>query len=381
MRMLFICSAKSSAYRKSYPHRIVQLERHCRKLGADASLLFLGDLFFASPTLIQPLSFPFVLRQIREFDVIHAGGSGGAYFVAAIKSFLRQGTLVVYDVHGDAIAESRLQAKGLLDLVGHFNAFQMRFAEYFGVKSADCFITATSRLKQRLLARNNNIEGDNVEVILNGVNIDSFKPLKDKIAHENKFTVTYAGSFYKYQGINNLIQAAENLTREDILFKFIGFRSGDSKIKEQIRDKLGKKALLLDWLPKTDLQEELQKSDVLIIPADASTREQAENRVLAFPTKFAEFLALAKPVIVTRIDETSKIVERFDCGFVCEPTAESIAETIRKAKETPQKTLVLKGLNGRRFAEAELDINLICKKYLKFLSRILEKRSSRNRYI
>jgi glycosyltransferase involved in cell wall biosynthesis len=95
------------------------------------------------------------------------------------------------------------------------------------------------------------------------------------------------------------------------------------------------------------------------------------NRAI-FPSKFAEFLALAKPVIVTRIDETASIVERFDCGFVCEPTAESMAETILKAKGTPKKVLHLKGYNGRQFAETELDINLICKKYLQFLDRIMK---------
>jgi cellulose synthase/poly-beta-1,6-N-acetylglucosamine synthase-like glycosyltransferase len=38
------------------------------------------------------------------------------------------------------------------------------------------------------------------------------------------------------------------------------------------------------------------------------------------------------------------------------------------------ETLLLKGLNGRRLAEAELDTNLICKKYLQFLNRVLKKR-------
>jgi glycosyltransferase involved in cell wall biosynthesis len=85
-------------------------------------------------------------------------------------------------------------------------------------------------------------------------------------------------------------------------------------------------------------------------------------------------LALAKPVIVTSIDETSIIVERFDCGFVCKPTAESFAEAILNAKDSPKNVLNLKGYNGRRFAEAELDINSICKKYLRFIEKLLKQR-------
>ena len=77
---------------------------------------------------------------------------------------------------------------------------------------------------------------------------------------------------------------------------------------------------------------------------------------------------------------TASIVEGFDCGFVCEPTPESIAETILKAKETPKKVFLMKGRNGRRFAEAELDINSICKKYLQFLGNLLKQRDSKRVY-
>ena len=73
-------------------------------------------------------------------------------------------------------------------------------------------------------------------------------------------------------------------------------------------------------------------------------------------------------------------LKRFDCGFVCEPTAESIAETILKAKETPKKVFLMKGYNGRRFAEAELDINSICKKYLQFLGKLLNQRDTKRVY-
>ena len=71
---------------------------------------------------------------------------------------------------------------------------------------------------------------------------------------------------------------------------------------------------------------------MLVIPADSSNRKQSDNRSAVFVTKFAEFLAIAKPVIATRLDIISRIVETYDCGFVCEANAESIAESIREAR-------------------------------------------------
>ena len=377
MKILFVCSSKSSSVgHSSYTHRVIQIERYCRKLGADTDLLFLGDLFFSSPTLVQPLNLPFVLRFLRKFDIIHAGSCGPAYFLALVKPLIAPNTLVVYDVHGDVYTESRLASKGPLDLAGYFSGWQMRFAEYFAFNGADYFIAASRRIKQRLLARKKRIKTEDIEVVLNGVDLETFQPQKIKPDMQTRsFVVTYAGSFRPWQGIENLVRAAEILADEDVQFKLIGFGKDDSLVKEDIRKRLGEKANLIDWLPKTALIVALQESDVLIVPADASSSKQSKSRVATYATKIAEFIAIAKPIIVTRLEEAAELIERFDCGFVCEPTADSIADTIRKAKETPREVLIKKGLNGRRCAEAELDMNSICKGYLGFLRRILEARS------
>lgn len=376
MRMLFVLSSKSMTSDAS-THRILNIERHCRKLGADTSLLYLGDFFFSSPVLIQPLSLPSIFPRLKGFDVVHAGGFGAAYFLVVAKPLIGRNTLAVYDIHSDILTESRLIGKGRLDFAGHFTTFEMLLMEYVAIDGTDYFIAASDGVKQRLLDRKPLIRSKDVEVILNGVDLEEFVPQRENApnSHSDSFTVTYAGSFSSYEGVGSLIRAAEMLRDEDVRFKLIGFRKDDLEIKKETRKRLRDKALLLDWMPRNQLLPELQKSDILVIPADASTREQSENRAVAFPTKFAEFLALAKPVIVTKLDMTSKIVEKFDCGFVCEPTAESIAETIRRAKRTSREVLLMKGRNGRRFAEAELDINLICKKYLKFLNRILRERA------
>jgi glycosyltransferase involved in cell wall biosynthesis len=368
MRILFVALESKNTPSNAYNQRIFNNEKHCRKLGADTSILFLRDLLFHSPALIQALNIPFVLRYLRQFDVIIAEAAGSAYFVALAKPLLRNESVLVYDVHNDALAECRLMRKGRFDIAGYFIEFEMRLLEYVGFNGIDYFSVASPGLKQRLLSRNRIIKYEHVEVILNGVNLESFRSRGEIVdsSYENCFTVTYAGTYVKYQGIENLIKAAEILHSRDVHFKFLGFRKEDLKIKQEILNRLKEKATILDWLPKSELLFELKKSDILIIPSMAGCKRAI------FPSKFAEFLALAKPVIVTRIDETSNIVERFDCGFVCEPTAESIAKTILKAKETPKKVLLLKGYNGRRFAEAQLDINSICKKYLQFLDRIMK---------
>ena len=174
MRILFVSLQSKNTTSNAYNQRIFNNERHCRQLGADTSLLFLGDLLFHSPVLLQPLNIPFILRYLRQFDVVIAEAAGSAYFLALAKPLLRTDTLLVYDVHNDALAECRLIRKGRFDLAGYFIEFEMRLLEYVGFNGIDYFSVASPGLKQRLLSRNRRIRDENIEVILNGVDLESF---------------------------------------------------------------------------------------------------------------------------------------------------------------------------------------------------------------
>jgi len=350
-------------------HRVIQLEKQARKLGVETSLLFLGDCSFGSPTVIQPLNIPFILKHVRDFDVIHAGASGPACVMGIMKPLMKSGTLIVYDVHGDVMAETHLTMSRGRGLAARLNALQIIATDSVAVRRADYFLAASNGVKQSLLARG--IGDETIEVIPNGVDLGLFDCERTASDEPSPrfFTVTYAGSFLPWHGVHTLIASAQALRNDDIKFKIIGFRERDSKLRETIRIKLGKRVDLMGWLPQDELISHLKKSDVLIIPADACSRRV---RQAAFPTKFAEYLALGKPVIVTRVDEVSELVEGFDCGFVCQPTPESLADTIRQARDTPEAILLKKGMNGRRLAEAQLDVSLIGKRYVAFLKRIVE---------
>lgn len=369
MRILFISSIKPKTA-PAYEHRVSSIEDQCRKLGANTSRLSLWKLFFGCPVLIQPLNIPFILGFLRNFDVLVAEGSGPACTLVLAKSLLRADTLLVYDMHNDYLAESRLLKKTRFDLIGSFMKFETLLMEYIGFNGFTYFLAASPGLKQRILDRKHSIKTDNVEVILNGVDLKLFTPQENYFnTNENCFTVAYAGSYPNYQGIENLVKAAEILLHagEAVHFKFMGFRKNELSIKKNIENRLKDKVTCLERLPKDKLISELHKTDVLISPSASDS-----GRAI-FPVKFGEYLALAKPVIVTCIDETSEIVNRIDCGFVCEPTAESIASAILKAKRTPKKVLHLKGNNGRKFAETELDIKIVCRILLRFLSKLKQK--------
>ncbi len=167
---------------------------------------------------------------------------------------------------------------------------------------------------------------------------------------------------------------------ENIKFKMLGFKAYDSTLKAEIKNLLKNKVELIDFQTRTkdgqphSFVQELSKSAVLVIPRYYDTkipRYCDPNYVRStfgwLPTKFAEYISMGRPVIVTTLDISSEFVEKYDCGFVCDPTPESIAETILKARETPSSELNKKGVNGRKLAEKEFDIQVIVKRYLNLL--------------
>jgi glycosyltransferase involved in cell wall biosynthesis len=200
------------------------------------------------------------------------------------------------------------------------------------------------------------IQPNQTAVVRNGVDLSRFQPQGG--SGDCGFTVAYAGGFQIWQGIENLVEAAERIADPLIKVKVIGFTPGDAALKRNLGQRLGKRAVLLDRMSQQQLIRELSSSDVLIIPRPASPVVK-----VAFPTKFAEYLALGKPVIVCEVDETAKLVRQHHCGFVALPNPDSIAQTINLARQTNVDRLRTMGANGRQLAEHEFSWDVIGERY------------------
>lgn len=350
----------------SYAFRIDKFAEYFSNNNFTTKSIYLKDCTFNTPSLIFPMNIPFLLKLLRRFDIVHAGNTPCAYFMKISSKFKKQ--KYIYDVHGDFIQEALLDINRY-SLFDNFLLFQSSAMEYLASRS-DYFVVCSEPLKQRYIDLG--IEPDNIEVIRNGVDVNLFKPFEPEDVcdlESERFVVTYAGGFQKWQGIENLLDAAK-IIREysEISIRIIGFKESDSSFKQKIVNELGNMVQVIDALPRKGLISYLNTSDILIIPRDDHPAINA-----AFPTKFAEYIAIGKPVIVTRVDETANLVKKYDCGFVCDPNSQSIAETILLAKNLSRDKLVRKGKNARLLAESMFDQNVINENYYNFISDILLK--------
>lgn len=356
MKVLFVSSLSSKYTHKnsSYMQRLHTLKSGLTKLGVETDLICLGDYNFGKPAILSPLTF-LKIKNINDYDFIHAGGLGAAYALSIFKKFYNFKPKLIYDVHGDVIAESKLLKKGFIDIPTFYKVTQARIMEFFALRKSDFFITCSKPLKKFYISKG--ITPKKIEIIYNSVDVEIFKP-EDIEKHFNKFIVTYAGGFQCYQGIELLISAAEKIEDKSILFQIIGFREENKVLKNQIKTRLGDRVNLIDALSRKKLVHYLNMSDILVIPR---TKHRALE--MAFPTKFAEFISTGKPVLLTDVAEVSELVKRFDCGYVCEPSYDSLAESIIKMKGLSNCQLVFMGKNGRKVAENCFDKTKICNNY------------------
>jgi glycosyltransferase involved in cell wall biosynthesis len=297
--------------------------------------------------------------MLQGYDVIHAGNALAAYPLFFFRKHIA--ATVVHDMHGHSseyrmkLTSERHRSKTA------FLYLQSLILEEVTIHRADYHLVVSRPLRQKLLSHG--IPAGRTLLLRNGVDTELFNPASD--SNNSSFTVCYAGDFQAWQGIDMLIEAYRLCRDLDAKFKIIGFRqtADDLRWKEKIQKILQPHVELVDRLPQKELIGHLNGADLLVIPRRRHTATE-----VAMPTKFAEYIALSKPVIVTDVDETARFVRRHRCGLVSSPTASGLAHTIRRARSLGKERLRDMGCRGRRLAESTFSWEVICRTYFDFLA-------------
>lgn len=363
MKILFVSRTRSDK-KNALNHRLKMLAGGLKRLGHRTDLLYLGDHVRTNPPIISPVGFEKMLPRCRGYDIIHAGTAFGGFSLCLFKRHLQ--APLIHDMHGDGTGEMLMKVRfqsGRLKTA--FWVLQNSIMEEVVIHRADYHLVVSRPLRKLLLSHG--VTRDRVALVRNGVDVDRFRPAER--TGDDPFTVCYAGDFQVWQGVGLLTKALQRLDREDIRFNFIGFRctSQDQARKERLKRLLGSRVRLIDRLPQEELIDHLRRADLLVLP-----RPRHRATVVAMPTKFAEYLALGKAVLVTEVDETARFVRRHHCGLVSPPTAAGLAEGILQAHRAGRKALETMGRRGRRLVEESFSWEVICKQYERFLIRIVE---------
>jgi glycosyltransferase involved in cell wall biosynthesis len=310
------------------------------KRSIDCDFLYMKDTFLLFKQTTASLFMPLWAKTLGKYDFIYTGCEGAGQAMFFSRPFVRGP--IIYDMHGDILAQSALQRQ--YESAGRMTSPspRVRMVSKMAGACADYLITVCKPHLEALVR-----EGwpkDRVGIVRNGVDLDLFRQLT--FPERPEFTFGYAGAFQYWQCMDNLIEAFERVRNPDIRLLLVGFEAGDQAIKNRFAERFGDRVKLLDRTDRLSLMNMLRSVGVFIIPR--INHPALRN---AFPTKFAEFAAMGRPVMVNDVDETANFVRQYDCGFVSDPDPANMAEAMEAVAKVPAETLFDMGNRARKMAE------------------------------
>lgn len=187
--------------------------------------------------------------------------------------------------------------------------------------------------------------------IPNGTMTDIFHPkrtdkdLRVRLGLNGKLVVTFAGTHGIAQGLPAVIEAARLLgERSDIVFFFIGEGPVKAHLIRLARAYALKNLIFHAQVPLEQIAPYLNMSDILLVPLK---NDEVFNSFI--PSKMFDFMACAKPVLLSVPGEAKAILEKARAGLSIKPgDPRALAEGILNLAEDEKLRRNL-GKNGRKF--------------------------------
>jgi glycosyltransferase involved in cell wall biosynthesis len=180
-----------------------------------------------------------------------------------------------------------------------------------------CSISATEYLKRF---------NKNVVSVYGGVNLNLFNPEVKAEKYfersENDIMVGYAGDARKWQGLPFLFEAFETLVEKHPQFKLVILTSEENRKFPQ-----KKYIQIVGALPHDKVACFTAGCDILVLP-----RIHSRVNELTYPSKFMEYMAMGKAVVVSRTSDMHKIIVDGESGLLHDPEdKEGFIEAMEKA--------------------------------------------------
>lgn len=170
--------------------------------------------------------------------------------------------------------------------------------------------------------------------------------------------IFHAGSLFEQKdGILGMIEAFGKAVRKlSMPIRFVSTGSFDkSPHKEEIirlikQYQLNDKLVFTGYLSDSELRDYLSKASLVII-----NKYNTQQNNYCFSTKLGEYLAAAKPVIITNVGEAMNWLTNVESAYIVEPEdTDALAESIIRVFTTPEEARKI-GLEGQIVCRRSFD--------------------------
>lgn len=224
-----------------------------------------------------------------------------------------------------------------------------------GVLDHSDFILSDTDRHLNYTSQEFNIKKEKMDTIYVGTNEQLFKPLNDKTDKSKDFIVFFYGNFLQLHGLDYILGAAELLkTKTDIKFVIVGGANRKKQLEDFLK-KLKKMRLNnvqhISWINFEEIPKYVGRAN-LCLGGPFGNSPQAKNVITG---KTYQFLAMAAPTVVGKIDEQTGFLDKRNCLVVKQGSALEIARTIEWAYKNTDKLRII-GLNGRKLYDHNFSI-------------------------
>lgn len=280
---------------------------------------------------------------------------------------------LIVEVNGDSYGQQEAAGASRLKLA------LIRWIDRINLTSADRVIPITRGL-QRMVHTRYGIPLEKTAVVGSGSNVELFKPEDPQRCRQELGLdpagpyVGFVGSFFRYQGIDTLIEAAPAILERvpDARFLIVG----DGVMREPWLEKVKERGLHSAFrfpgrVPYVDAAHYINAMDVCVAPFVSARGETS-------PLKLFDYLACGKPVVVGDIPPVRELIGE-SRGIVGVPPEDpkALAEAIVELLADPERQRRL-GERGRAFVVADHSWGSIARKVASLCRQAIEARTKRS---
>ncbi len=245
-------------------------------------------------------------------------------------------------------------------------------------KSASKIATVNEETKDLILRNNSFLDSKKLDVVFNGVDVESFDKLVEKKAkfsvnkNSNEIMFAYLGTIGEQQSILTFGQAIKLVSKRapDIRFIIIGDGSKKESLVDALKD-----------LKNVQIEGSMKYEEVLPIlkNIDVGLVLVRKSRYLdnTYPVKSFDYMAAGKPILVSGSLAMKSLIDKEKFGFwVPAEEPEALASKIVEISKMPKETLEEMGNRGRKLVEGQFNREKQAQKLEKILKEIVKKREN-----
>lgn len=185
---------------------------------------------------------------------------------------------------------------------------------------------------------------DKAKLVTWGVNTSIFNPkvpgneIRKRYGIGDKQTVLFVGSFAGWHGLDDLIQASNIIAKEKPEVKFLVVGGGKKHpnyrhVIEEVRNRnLTKNFIFAGTVDYQEIPKFIAASDVAVAPYNPERSEYLKKYGFFYsPLKIFEYMAVGKPIVASRVENISNIIEDGVTGLLVDPgNIKALAQAIIK---------------------------------------------------